>query len=85
MARKKQRSTSKNSPLPYRDGVPPSYLILPCDEEHPEGRWPDLLSFLQHRFPHIEPETLRHRSRPPSPSLAHLGHLHGEMWGEGGG
>lgn len=61
MARKKQRSTSKNSPLPYRDGVPPSYLILPCDEEHPKGRWPDLLSFLQHRFPHIEAEVLRQR------------------------
>ena len=61
MTRKKQSMTSKNSPLPYRDGVPPSYLILPCDEEHPKGRWPNLLSFLQHRFPHIDPELLRQR------------------------
>ena len=61
MARKKQRSTSKSSPLPYRDGVPPSYLILPCDEQHPKGRWPNLLSYLQYRFPHIEPDMLKER------------------------
>lgn len=61
MARKKQRATAQASPLPYKDGVPPSYLILPCDEEHPKGRWPNLLSYLQFRFPHIDPEQLRQR------------------------
>jgi tRNA pseudouridine32 synthase/23S rRNA pseudouridine746 synthase len=34
-------------PLPVRDGVAPSYAWLPA------GDWPDLLSYLVARFPHI--------------------------------
>jgi tRNA pseudouridine32 synthase/23S rRNA pseudouridine746 synthase len=36
------------SPLPTRDGVAPSYAWLP------EGQWPDLLSWLVERFPHLD-------------------------------
>jgi tRNA pseudouridine32 synthase/23S rRNA pseudouridine746 synthase len=39
------------SPLPIIDGVAPSYLWLPV------GEWPNLLSFLEQRFPAIEPAT----------------------------
>ncbi len=45
------------APLPLRDGVAPSFLNLPG------GHWPDLLSFLTDRFPHVEPEVLRDRLR----------------------
>ena len=38
-------------PLPMRDGVAPSYLWLP------EGRWPDLITFLVARFPDVEAST----------------------------
>ena len=37
----------RNAPLPLRDGVAPSFLELPA------GDWPDLLSFLIERFPHV--------------------------------
>ncbi|MBM3115793.1 pseudouridine synthase [Jeongeupia naejangsanensis] len=35
------------SPLPIRDGIAPSFLELPL------GDWPDLLSYLIARFPHV--------------------------------
>ncbi|AOY01157.1 pseudouridine synthase [Jeongeupia sp. USM3] len=35
------------APLPLRDGIAPSFLELPA------GDWPDLLSFLIARFPHV--------------------------------
>lgn len=35
------------SPVPPRDGVAASCLVLPA------GPWPDLLAFLQARFPHV--------------------------------
>ncbi len=37
-----------SSPLPIVDGVAPSYLWLPV------GEWPNLLSFLEQRFPTID-------------------------------
>lgn len=43
------------APLPLRDGVAPSYLWLPA------GHWPDLLSFLVQRFPHVAETVLRGR------------------------
>lgn len=43
------------SPLPHRDGVAPSYLWLPCES------WPDLLTFLVQRFPHMDEAVLRGR------------------------
>lgn len=42
-------------PLPMRDGVAPSYLWLP------EGRWPDLITFLAARFPDVEVATWHER------------------------
>lgn len=43
------------SPLPIRDQIAPSYAWLP------EGQWPDLLSWLLHRFPHVGELVLRER------------------------
>ncbi|HEY9100975.1 RluA family pseudouridine synthase [Chitinimonas sp.] len=43
------------APLPAREGIAPSYLWLP------EGRWPDLLTFLVQRFPHLGEAVLRER------------------------
>jgi tRNA pseudouridine32 synthase/23S rRNA pseudouridine746 synthase len=43
------------APLPMRDGVAPSYLWLP------EGRWPDLLTFLLARFPAVTEASWRER------------------------
>lgn len=43
------------SPLPIKDGVPPSYAWLP------EGAWPNLLSWLLERFPHLERSILEDR------------------------
>jgi tRNA pseudouridine32 synthase/23S rRNA pseudouridine746 synthase len=43
------------SPLPTRDGVAPSYAWLP------EGAWPDLLSWLVERFPHLDASILEDR------------------------
>jgi tRNA pseudouridine32 synthase/23S rRNA pseudouridine746 synthase len=42
-------------PLPMRDGVAPSYLYLP------EGRWPDLITFLVARFPAVTEASWRER------------------------
>jgi len=39
--------TASVSPVPPRDGLAASCLVLPA------GQWPDLLSFLQHRFAHV--------------------------------
>ncbi|WP_269533043.1 RluA family pseudouridine synthase [Chitinimonas sp. BJYL2] len=44
-----------SSPLPHRDGVAPSFLWLPCES------WPDLLTYLIARFPHVGEEILRAR------------------------
>lgn len=38
------------SPLPLKHGVAPSYVWLPA------GAWPDMLSFLLARFPHVSAE-----------------------------
>lgn len=43
------------SPLPVRDTVPPSYAWLP------EGDWPNLLAWLEMRFPHLDVEVLKDR------------------------
>ncbi len=43
------------SPLPLKHGVAPSYIWLPA------GPWPDMLSFLQARFPHVSAEVWRAR------------------------
>lgn len=43
------------SPLPVRDQVAPSYAWLP------EGDWPDLLSWLVARFPHLDRGILEER------------------------
>lgn len=43
------------SPLPVRDTVPPSYAWLP------EGDWPNLLAWLETRFPHLGAEILKDR------------------------
>lgn len=42
----------RQSPLPIRDGVSPSYLWLPA------GQWPDLLAFFRARFPHLGDDVL---------------------------
>ncbi|SJZ59901.1 tRNA pseudouridine32 synthase / 23S rRNA pseudouridine746 synthase [Oceanospirillum multiglobuliferum] len=51
----RKKSRQSLSPLPFRDGIAPSFLNLPA------GRWPDLLSFLQERFKHLNPDMLRER------------------------
>lgn len=43
------------SPLPTKEGVPPSYAWLP------EGEWPNLLAWLSTRFPHLQREILEGR------------------------
>jgi tRNA pseudouridine32 synthase/23S rRNA pseudouridine746 synthase len=43
------------APLPMRDGVAPSYLYLP------EGRWPDLITFMAARFPDVTEASWRER------------------------
>jgi tRNA pseudouridine32 synthase/23S rRNA pseudouridine746 synthase len=43
------------TPLPMRDGVAPSYLWLP------EGRWPDLLTFLVAYYPAVTEASWRER------------------------
>jgi len=43
------------APLPMRDGVAPSYLYLP------EGKWPDLITFLVARFPDVTEASWRER------------------------
>ena len=48
-------SKRRTSPLPHRDGIAPSFLQLPA------GQWPDLLTFLIARFPHMPAEILRGR------------------------
>lgn len=55
MARNRSGKNSPVAPLPIRDGVAPSYLNLP------PGEWPDLLSFLIERFPHMPTEVLKSR------------------------
>lgn len=57
MARNRSGKKSPVSPLPVRDGIAPSYLNLP------HGEWPDLLSFLIERFPHLPAEVLTDRLR----------------------
>ncbi|WP_028008511.1 pseudouridine synthase [Solimonas flava] len=47
--------TSPPAPLPVRDGVGPSYVLLPA------GAWPNMLAFLIERFPAID--ALAWRSR----------------------
>ncbi|HEY5801372.1 MAG TPA: pseudouridine synthase [Burkholderiaceae bacterium] len=42
-------------PLPIKHGVAPSYLWLP------EGRWPDMLTFLTQQFPDVGADTWRAR------------------------
>lgn len=42
-------------PLPMRDGVAPSYLWLP------EGRWPDMLTFLAAYYPAVSEASWRER------------------------
>ena len=44
-----------HAPLPMIDGITPSHLDLP------NGRWPNLLSFLIERFPHIDAAEWRAR------------------------
>jgi len=46
----KRQKNAAPPPLPMRDGVAPSYLWLP------EGDWPDMLSFLVHRYPLVARE-----------------------------
>lgn len=55
MARSKKSARRPQAPLPQRLGVRPSYLRLPATA------WPDLLSFLIHRFPHIPAAQLKQR------------------------
>ncbi|MGQ5525086.1 pseudouridine synthase [Chitinimonas sp. PSY-7] len=45
----------RSSPLPNRYGVAPSFLWLPRES------WPDLITFLVQRFPHMEEAVLRGR------------------------
>lgn len=45
----------KPSPLPIKDQIPPSYAWLP------EGQWPNLLTWLVERFPHLECGVLEDR------------------------
>ncbi len=42
-------------PLPVKNGVAPSRVYLPRES------WPDLLSFLLDKFPHMDADTLRQR------------------------
>ncbi|GAB7127600.1 RluA family pseudouridine synthase [Silvimonas sp. JCM 19000] len=44
------------SPLPHRDGVAPSFVVLP-----EQGEWPDLLTFLLQRFPFLPAGVLAQR------------------------
>ena len=44
------------SPLPHRDGIAPSFVVLP-----EQGVWPDILSFLLARFPDLPPAGLQAR------------------------
>jgi tRNA pseudouridine32 synthase / 23S rRNA pseudouridine746 synthase len=44
-------------PLPIRDGVAPSYLWLPV------GAWPNMLEFLEARFPNVKSATWIERMR----------------------
>lgn len=44
-----------SSPLPVINGIAPSYLWLPA------GQWPDLISFLVQKFPHLGEAILRLR------------------------
>ena len=43
------------SPLPLKDGIPPSYAWLP------QGQWPNLLAWLVERFPHLDRSILEDR------------------------
>ena len=43
------------APIPWREGIAPSYLWLP------EGEWPSLLAYLQTRFRHLDPQALQQR------------------------
>lgn len=47
---------SQSFPLPVRDGIVPSRLYLPREQQ-----WPDLFSFLLVKFPHMSPDILRER------------------------
>ncbi|NLY33230.1 MAG: pseudouridine synthase [Alcaligenaceae bacterium] len=47
---------SQSFPLPVRDGIVPSRLYLPREQQ-----WPDLFSFLLVKFPHMPPDILRER------------------------
>ncbi|MBB5192948.1 tRNA pseudouridine32 synthase/23S rRNA pseudouridine746 synthase [Silvimonas terrae] len=42
--------------IPWRDGVAPSFVLLP-----EQGNWPDLQSFLLHRFPHLPADVIATR------------------------
>lgn len=55
MSRNRSGKKPAAAPLPIRDGVAPSYINLP------QGEWPDLLSFLLERFPHMPSEVLVER------------------------
>lgn len=55
MARNRSGKKPPVSPLPVREGIAPSYLNLP------HGDWPDLLTFLIERFPHLPAEILEDR------------------------
>ncbi|WP_283148566.1 pseudouridine synthase [Silvimonas soli] len=44
---------SRIAPVPHRNGVAPSFVILP-----EQGRWPDMRSFLLARFPHLPQDVL---------------------------
>lgn len=48
---------SVHPPLPVKDGVAPSRIYLPRET------WPDLLSFLLNKFPHMDPDMIRKRLR----------------------
>ncbi|ETF02798.1 ribosomal large subunit pseudouridine synthase A [Advenella kashmirensis W13003] len=43
------------APLPVKNGVAPSRVYLPRET------WPDLISFLLHKFPHMDADVLRER------------------------
>jgi len=47
---------SQSFPLPVRDGIVPSRLYLPREQQ-----WPNLFSFLLVKFPYIPPDILRER------------------------
>jgi tRNA pseudouridine32 synthase/23S rRNA pseudouridine746 synthase len=44
-----------NCPLPTKEGISPSYLLLP------QGSWVTILDFLVERFPYIEPSIWEYR------------------------